>query len=217
MQIIGISGKAGSGKDYLTQKFFRPDGFFQFSLAWHFKVWLVAKGEATYEEVFITKPPHVRKMLQLEGTEFGRLKYGEDVWCQSVLTWFRVFNESWGVDKFVIPDVRFPNEVEFIKKNGGKVYRIIAPTRVANSSLNEEARKHISETALDEYPLDQFDGLIFNDPEYSETVGSQISLLRGSSANVISEDSGEFEVYDESTVKTFFKDVKDLVNFWHIR
>jgi len=177
IEIIGISGRAGTGKDYITQNFYRPLGYFQFSLAWHFKVWLVAKGEATYEEVFVTKPPHVRKMLQLEGTEFGRLKYGEDVWCQSVLTWMRLFSDSWGVNKFVIPDVRFPNEVDFIQSHGGKVYRIVAPYRAENNTLSPEARQHISETALDDYPLDSYAGLIYNDPEFASTLSTQIGKL----------------------------------------
>jgi hypothetical protein len=174
-EVVGISGKAGSGKDYISQNFLIPLGYKQFSFAWHFKVWLIGKGEATHEEVFFTKPPHVRKLLQEEGTERGRNVYGENVWCNTAGEWMRVLAENCGITKFVIPDVRFPNEVEFIQSVGGKVYRVIAPTRSANNNLNEEARRHISETALDEFS--GFDGFIMNDPEVADQVQSQVIHL----------------------------------------
>jgi len=174
IQVIGISGKAGSGKDYISHQYLAPLGFKQWSLAWHFKVWIVGKGLATHEETFVTKPPHIRNELQLEGTERGRMVYGDDVWCETAREWFTVLHEQWGIDKFVIPDVRFPNEVKFIRNMGGKVIRLHAPNRILNSSLTESARQHISETALDHFIPAQFDGIINNDPEYAHTVQDQL-------------------------------------------
>jgi hypothetical protein len=162
--VLGLSGRAGCGKDYIHQNFLRPLGFHQWSFAWHFKVWVVAQRRATYEEVFHTKPPHVRHMLQQEGTELGRNVYGEDIWVDAMFGWFQLLNETWGINKFCVPDVRFPNEVYGIQRNGGKVIRIIAPERESHSGLSEEARQHISETALDEFPLTDFDGFIKNNP-----------------------------------------------------
>lgn len=176
VKVIGLSGKAGSGKDYIAKHVIIPRGFHQFSLAWHFKVWLVGKGEATHEEVFVTKPPEIRKKIQLEGTEYGRFVYGENVWCQTVAEWFNVFYENWGIDKFIIPDVRFPNEVEFIHMLGGPVYRINAPVRIENNRLSAEARQHSSETLLDEYT--NFDGYIYNDVGTSlESLHMQFDIL----------------------------------------
>jgi hypothetical protein len=175
MKVIGISGKSGTGKDHITQNYIRPLGFHQWSLAWHFKVWTVGKGLATHEEVFFTKPPHIRKELQLEGTERGRMQFGENVWCDTAREWFVLLNEQWGIDKFVISDVRFPNEVDFVKSMGGEVIRIHAPTRAENNSLSPEARLHISETALDNFT--GFDHIINNDPEDAPYVGRQISLV----------------------------------------
>jgi hypothetical protein len=174
-EVVGLSGKAGSGKDYISQNFLIPLGYKQFSFAWHFKVWLIGKGEATHEEVFFTKPPHVRKLLQEEGTERGRNVYGENVWCNTAAEWMRVLAENCGLTKFVIPDVRFPNEVEFIQSIGGKVYRIVAPERSANNNLTEEARRHISETALDDFT--GFNGYIFNDPYPPAPLSAQIHSL----------------------------------------
>lgn len=172
IQVIGVSGKAGTGKDHISQHFIRPLGFYQWSLAWHFKVWTVGKGLATHEEVFVTKPPHIRKELQLEGTERGRDVFGENLWCDTAREWFVLLNEQWGIDKFVIPDIRFPNEVDFVHSMGGEVIRINAPTRAEGNTLSAEARLHISETALDDFV--KFDHVVNNDPEHSSTIGREI-------------------------------------------
>lgn len=175
IKVIGISGKSGTGKDHITQNFIRPHGFYQWSLAWHFKVGIVGKGLATHDEVFYTKPPHIRKELQLEGTERGRMVYGENLWCDTAREWMVLLKEQWGIDKFVIADVRFPNEVEFVQNMGGKVARIVAPKRAESNSLSTEARLHVSETALDDFT--GFDHIINNDPDDSSFVSHQISLI----------------------------------------
>ncbi|MCK9369331.1 hypothetical protein M0R04_05280 [Candidatus Dojkabacteria bacterium] len=59
-----------------------------------------------------------RKALQLFGTEACREGLHRDIWCESLGT--RVN----GIENVVITDVRFKNEVDYIKKIGGKVVRI---------------------------------------------------------------------------------------------
>lgn len=177
IQVIGLSGKAGTGKDWIFENYLRPAGYHRWALADHFKIWAVGRGLATYQEVFHTKPPHVRKALQQIGTEEGRLVYGENVWLDTTWAWMHHLSSMWGIDKFCVTDARFPNEVEYIQSHGGKVLRINAPIRAAQSDLTEEAKAHISETALDNYPLEKFDGIIQNDPEIKraeilESIGS---------------------------------------------
>lgn len=175
IKVIGISGKAGSGKDYISQNFLRPHGYFQWSFAWHFKNSIVGKGAATYEEVFHTKPPHIRKELQLEGTERGRNIYGENIWCETAKSWMLLLHEQWGINKFVVADVRFPNEVEFIKTMGGNVLRINAPIRIERNTLSAEARLHVSETALDDYA--NFDYILDNDPEHANVIHAEVQRI----------------------------------------
>lgn len=159
LQIIGLSGKAGVGKDYIAQQFLQPLGFQQISLADHFKLTIVGRKLATFQEVFHTKPPHVRKLLQEEGTERGRNVYGEDVWCDTLYATVLLHAARNNQTRWVIPDVRFPNEVQFIQQVGGVVYRIWAPDRAATSPLTPEQRQHPSETALDRYdPIELPDG-----------------------------------------------------------
>ena len=81
-----------------------------------------------------------RELLQYFGTDIMR-KMLENVWVNSTIK--NILREQSGLA--IIADLRFPNEVEVVKKNNGKVVRL---TR----ELIEDS--HISETALDK---DNFD------------------------------------------------------------
>jgi hypothetical protein len=175
IQVIALSGKAGCGKDYITSNIITKHyGYVPFSLAWHIKTGLIGKNVLTYEELFINKPPHARHLIQQEGTENGRDIYGQNMWLDTAFAWMRLIHEQWGIVRFIIPDVRFPNEVEYIQRKGGKVIRVLASQRVASSSLSLEARLHRSETALDDYPLDNFDGLLDNDIGSEDTLADRV-------------------------------------------
>lgn len=164
-EVIGISGKAGCGKDYIFQNYLQTRGFLQISLSWHFKVDLIAKGVITFEEAFKTKPPNVRTLLQLVGTELGRTVYGEKIWCDTLRAWMDVYNFHWGTTRFAIPDVRFLSELDFIQNDlKGNVIRILAPIRTGGTTLDSTQRAHVSEAEMDKIVNNNFDGLIYNDP-----------------------------------------------------
>jgi hypothetical protein len=166
-KLIGLSGKAGSGKDFIGKNVLRPLGYARFSLAWHMKneaVGGIVKPhyedmsvllKPTWEECHITKPPHIREWLQQRGTENGWQQFGKDYWLRIADAWMRCLREDCGLAAFYVPDVRFPHEVEWIQAQGGKVFRI-----VGRGGLEGEAGKHSSETALDDYT--DFDGYLFN-------------------------------------------------------
>lgn len=65
-----------------------------------------------------------RHMLQLMGTEAGREVFHTDLWVHTVERRIK-YKQKWEFeDNFVIPDVRFPNEIEAIRKMGGFVVRV---------------------------------------------------------------------------------------------
>ena len=159
--VIGLSGEVGSGKDWIAKEHFvRNYGFHNMSLAWHFKVQCVSHGDATYKEVFDTKPPRVRRLLQILGTEQGREVWGEDIWVNTMFTWMTLYHRDWGIDKFVIPDVRFPNEVEGIKQVGGRVYRVTGDRN--GRFITDQALQHPSETSLSDDTLGPDGNSIYN-------------------------------------------------------
>lgn len=171
--VIGLAGRFGTGKDYLTREFFFPRGYRQWSLAWHFKVWVVGQGKATHEEVFHTKPERVRHLLQEEGTELGRDVYGKDIWVDTTFEWIQVIQDVWDCNKFIIPDVRFVNEAKAIQDRGGYVIRIHAPNRNADAPYPEYLRNHSSETDLDDFK--EFDFVVDNDYDNADAVPNMMN------------------------------------------
>jgi hypothetical protein len=61
-----------------------------------------------------------RYLLQYMGTEVMRDNLHPDIW---VLSLERKIIEC-GPGDYVVPDVRFPNEIRMIKRNGGKIWHV---------------------------------------------------------------------------------------------
>jgi len=177
MKIIGLSGKAGCGKDFLQEKYFKRLGYKQFSMAWHMKAFCIGAKQLTFDEAFITKKGKARTILQMAGTEFGRDLYGQDIWCNAVEAWFKIFDYHWGEKKFTIPDIRFPNEVKMVRRLNGLVIRVKAPKREAERPMDDNQLVHSSETSLEDWHDTEFDGVINNDPEHEGTLAEQIHLI----------------------------------------
>lgn len=178
MRIIGLAGRSGVGKSTLSSTYLRPFGFAEAALADEIKIRAVATGVATYEQVFTLGPklPHVRTWLQEEGTERGRDVFGQDVWVRALLARMRRMSETGGSQRFVVTDVRFANEVRGIRQAGGIVLLVDAPSRNASNGMTESQRLHPSETGLDGLSLEEFDGVVLNDPEHADTVGWQLHV-----------------------------------------
>lgn len=85
--------------------------------------------------------PEIRQLLQRFGTDVGRALYGETFWVD------RVKNQIKSGGKYVISDVRFPNEADMVHSFGGKVWRI---KRTGTAAVNS----HISDTGIDSLPID---------------------------------------------------------------
>lgn len=160
VEVVGVSGKAQAGKSFLSRHIIRPMGFSPWALATPLKSEAVARYGAPADEVFGIdgkgKSDKVRQLLQRLGTEEGRDKYGEDIWLKYAEC-FMLMQLELGQNRFVIPDVRFPNEAEWIKGLGGKVYRLLG-----RGGLQGEAAQHASETSLDTYK--GFDKVFDNSP-----------------------------------------------------
>lgn len=85
--------------------------------------------------------PEVRELLQRLGTEVGRALFGENFWVDRVLAQV----EPGG--KYVITDVRFPNEEQAVHAAGGRIYRI---SRDGVNAVNA----HASEAFVGTMPVD---------------------------------------------------------------
>ena len=103
-----------------------------------------------------------RLLLQLLGTECGRQIIHQNIWVNST---FANYTED---SKWIISDVRFPNEAEVIKSKGGILIRVNRPGF-------EDTGNHESETALDNYK--GFDYIVDNDSNIDDLIEKIYNIL----------------------------------------
>lgn len=170
VHLIGLAGKAGSGKNYLARHALLPLGFFPIALADHFKVDAVVRDGAPLDEVFFTtKSAETRDLLQKRGTEEGRWVLGEDIWIRTMEAWVAA-HAAKGWTRFVVTDVRFTNEANWIKLMGGIVVNV-----AGRGGLDGAMSQHPSEVDLDGY--EGFDAMINNSPA-SKSIGDPVQDLK---------------------------------------
>jgi hypothetical protein len=148
IKLIGLCGKAGAGKDSVYEHVLKPKGYLRWQMTLHYKTWLVATGRGTFEEVFLTKPPHIRKILQEEMTQL-RHEWSESIWLDVFKSWMVSLHEIVGIDvtHVAVTDLRFLIELRGLKALGGKILHIEAADQQAN--VAPELRSHRSEVELD--------------------------------------------------------------------
>ena len=148
MKIVCISGKAQHGKDTTA-------GYLKESLeAGGKKVLIAHYGDLvkyickTFFDWDGVKDEKGRTLLQKVGTD--RIRACEpDYWVSFVEGIIRFFPTEW--DYILIPDCRFPNEIDYLKERGYDVVHLRVVRENFVSPLTEEQQNHISETALDDY------------------------------------------------------------------
>lgn len=109
--------------------------------------------------------PEFREIIQRVGTEAGRKIIDYDLWVNLTMEVIRAHPNV----PYVVTDVRFPNEADAIRSEGGVILRISRPGR-------GPVNGHASETALDDY---DFDAVIKNDSTLSDFYEEACVTLRG--------------------------------------
>ena len=151
MKVICISGKAGNGKDYsancLKDKL-TEDG--KKVLITHYAD-LVKYICTKFFDWNGEKDEYGRHLLQYVGTDIVRAQ-NPNYWVDFVIDMLRMFGNNW--DCVLIPDCRFPNEIDKLKEAGFNVthMRVVRPNY--DNGLTAEAKNHLSETALDNVESD---------------------------------------------------------------
>jgi predicted kinase len=150
--IIGLLGKAGSGKSTVAAYLAQNHGFKVVRFADSLKDMMRQLGltdahiEGDLKEVpcdlLMGKTP--RQAMQWLGTEWGRNMVGENLWVNQWL------NRATRHRLVVAEDVRFPNEVLTLRENGGKLIRIKRPGQHRSSATFG----HTSENLLDKLDAD---------------------------------------------------------------
>lgn len=113
----------------------------------------------------------VREVIQTFGTELGRDIWGEQMWINAMHQRINLFWESTGespvdVVYAIVTDLRFDNEVEAVRKWGGKIWAVKGPQRIKNGNDS-----HVSERQHEM----EFDAVIINDVDATkDQIRSQI-------------------------------------------
>lgn len=175
--VIGVTGKLGSGKDYITNNVIVPViekinyRYLQCAFADQIKVNVMTKNNISYSDVYENKTPESRQLLQNEGTEVGR-EQDCNIWVKFLDNWINVHHNR-GVNVYVISDARFKNEYEFVK-NDGIMIKVVAPNRNkdrllkesrGDNSIYKKISQHASECDLDDFSNDRYDMVIYNDTD----------------------------------------------------
>lgn len=160
--IIGLSGYAQSGKNTVADILVDNHGFIQLAFADAIRAFvyeinpMVACSPTGYLQDLVNlkgwdeakQEPQVRKLLQSTGLA-GRNMIDEYLWVALTLSQIKDPQDG----RYVITDVRFPNEAAALSSQGGQIWRIERPGV-------EAVNDHVSETALDAWV---FDETIIND------------------------------------------------------
>lgn len=153
--IIGITGRAGAGKDTTAERLVSHYGFHRFAFADPLRDMLFALLEsAGVDHDWVTEPglkeqviPGIgasyRQLAQTLGTEWARKHLGDDFWLRVAdmalgLKPFALGNSAPVHDRIVISDVRFYNEVQWIRERGGFVIRVERTTQAVRPHISEQ-------------------------------------------------------------------------------
>jgi len=170
MKIIGVTGKAGCGKDTVATYLCQNKGFVQITFGGAVKdiVHIItgwsrdmiegqtpesrlARETVIHEQLGMT----CRQLLQFVGTDLFRQQLNQNIWINIVRDKTNdIIKNNKNVKGIVISDVRFDNEAQFIKSIGGIIVKIVRPqvvkntTLVMNENMNDE-KNHISEKGIE--------------------------------------------------------------------
>ena len=169
--LIGIAGRARSGKDTVANFIVAAIGGYRYSFADPIRAMLAPLGvdmsdpywQARKEEPIPALGVSPRRMMQTLGTEWGRQLINPDLWL--IMAHQRLLQNGPGM---VISDVRFDNEAAWIRKHGGRIIHVIRPDTKA-------VEAHASEDGIE---MQDTDARLFNSGTLEELQLSVRELLR---------------------------------------
>jgi hypothetical protein len=164
--IIGITGRKFHGKDTLADYLVKQHGYIKLSFAQPLKeicktIFGFTNSQVNgdlKETIDFRWDVTPRKVMQFIGTELfrdniGRLlpDIGENLWARCVIEKIKSLLLVDPSSKFVISDVRFPNEIECLREYSkeSKIFRVYRP-----GVLVDETSSHPSEKLIDSLSVD---------------------------------------------------------------
>ena len=150
-RIIALSGRARSGKDTCAEcikEEFERSGKKVLMVHYADLLKFICKTFLGWDGQKDEKGRHI---LQYVGTDIVR-KQRPDYWVDFIIDVLGLFGDQW--DIVVIPDARFPNEIDRLKQDVFAVTHVKVVRPNFESELTSEQKQHKSETAMENYPSD---------------------------------------------------------------
>lgn len=162
--IIMISGKAESGKNYVAELIADElilRGYAVRSIAFGDYLKFICQKYLDWNG---KKDKRGRTYLQYVGTDVCR-GYDETIFSSKVVEIIKLFGHRW--DFVIIPDLRFVSELHDMESSFADVTTVRINRPGYESSLTEEQKSNRSETELDNF---DFDKVIINDITLTDQV-----------------------------------------------
>ena len=143
--VIGLHGRARSGKDTVANFILSHRGGYVYSFADPIRAMLVPLGidmsdpywQANKEAIIPALGASPRRLMQTLGTEWGRQLINPELWL--IFAKQVLINYGPGM---VVADVRFENEAAWVRAQGGRVIHIERPNTVG-------VEAHVSEAGIE--------------------------------------------------------------------
>lgn len=154
MQLIGLTGRAGCGKDTIANFLMETHGFVQIALADPLRDGLDAMFGITSEQVYrrdLKEEPidwiglSPRQLMQTLGTEWGRHHVAPDIWLRVAARRIEKYLQAkpcLHIAGIVVSDIRFENEAEWLRSQGGSLWHIERAHKAHNVA------DHVSENGI---------------------------------------------------------------------
>lgn len=177
--LIGITGFAGVGKDTAAEALRSQLGFVVKPFAGPLKMAasvLFGNHLGVYSDRFMKESVDSfwgmthRKQLQLLGTEAIRKTFGDDFWLKRMELEISTMQAKY--PRVVIPDVRFDNEADWVRSQGGHIVHVTAPWE---TTLSSEATQHASESGV---MMSAEDFAIYNGGSIADLQKTVVDMIR---------------------------------------
>jgi len=185
MRLIGLSGKAGSGKTTVARFLCTAFDWREVSLADPIRAGLNAMLGIPFDLMFDPQRKNAvlsgmqvsaREMMQSLGTEWGRRMVDDRVWIRQATAAIAAIRRSAPDARgVVVPDIRFANEAEWIRSMGGQVWHIGDRKMGGIYGMPPAAAEHASEAGI---TREAADGWIDNSGTLDDLYDAVMALHR---------------------------------------
>jgi hypothetical protein len=137
--MIAVSGMIGSGKTFLAEKVLQRmiPGSLVLGFGDHMKIELARRKEylIPWENLFRRKDYKTRKTMLAYSANEQRIN-GPSVWVTAFDAWMKLL-KSRGIKCFIVHDLRYMHEVDYLRKNNAILIKVISPRRTMIKISNE--------------------------------------------------------------------------------